>query len=409
MNRLKEPKQLRASEIPLHRMAETNGRSCKNISPLEDRKSNVDNYKSPFPLLDDTYNALQLAAVEDSKLRAAHSENGDGYWPSAASIVFPTTSKGGLMYDRVEGACLRQVSYKMLRLPETDATSPRSIKAMTIGTVTEDIFKEWFHAVNCYRVVYPDVRGHKLRFNSMRDGIRVRGEVDMIVEHTETGVRFGVEVKTYDGSISAANLCGPERAKEAYKTWIPPDYIDEKSPFPKSSNLLQTMLYLQEFWNDGIHLWKIIYGARDKGPDTEFDVTLADHNGKRCAVVNGVVQPEYSIEAIYERFNELRSHVEASTLPPRDYVPEYDPDYLLTGQISINHGSKHPKTVTAHQLWKEKIDSRFAKMKTPKSGKKKTQDQVYRDAMATEKGDWQCNYCPFRERCVTEIGDQAIF
>ena len=361
-------------------------------------------YKSPFPLLDATYETLQKAAVEDSKLRVAHSENGDAFWPSAASIVCNVSSKAGYPYEKVEGTCLRQAAYKMLRVPETDATSPTSMRIMAIGTVAEDIYKEWFHGVDGYRVVFPDIRGKKIRFNSVFNDIRVRGEVDLIMEHIETGTRFGVEMKTYEGSIAAANLCGPDAAKEVHKAWIPPDYIDDRAPFPKIQNLLQTMLYLQEFWKDGIHLWKIVYAARDKGPDATFDVTLADINGEKVAVVDGKAYPEFTLSGIYARYSELKKHLDSKTLPPRDYVPEYDPDFLLTGRISITHGSSNPRSVVAHELWKEKLDARAG---NPRG--KKTREEIYKTAMSEFKADWQCNYCSFRDRCVNETSDHSLF
>ena len=347
---------------------------------------------------------MQNASIEDAKLRVAHSENGDAFWPSSASISYRTTGPNGFLYDKIEGTCLRQAYYKMLRTPETDATSPTSMRIMAIGTAAEDIYKEWFHGVDGYRVIFPDIRGKKIRFNSVFHDIRVRGEVDLILEHIETKTRFGVEMKTYEGSIAAANLCGADVAKEIYKTWIPPEFIDDRAPFPKVQNLLQAMLYLQEFWQDGIHLWKIIYAARDKGLDTSFDITLATINNQRVAVVNGKPYPEFSIEGIYDRYKELKKHIDQDTLPNRDYVPEYDVDFLITGNIAATYGSSNPQTITAHQLWKEKLDYKAG---SPRA--KKSQAEIYRDAIANGKRDWQCSYCPFRDKCVNEITDHSLF
>jgi hypothetical protein len=164
------------------------------------------------------------------------------------------------------------------------------------------------------------------------------------------------------------------------------------------------MLYLQEFWKDGIRLWKIVYAARDKGPDTSFDITLADINGKRVAVVNGKPYTEFTLEAIYGRYLELKKYLDSNTLPPRDYVPEYDADFLLTGSVSTAKGSTNERTVALHHIWQEKLDYRASK---PRG--KKTKEEIYRDAMADAKGDWQCNYCSFRDKCVNEISDHSLF
>lgn len=357
------------------------------------------NFISPFPLLTSTYDTLQRASLEDSKLRGKHSESGDAFWPSMASIVYPATSADGRMYEKVEGTCLRQAYYKMMRVPESDGTSVRSFRAITMGNAAEDIYKEWFHGVDGYRVIFPDIRGKKLRFSSVFDGIRLRGEVDIIMEHVETSTRFGVEMKTYDGLISAANLCGVPAAKEAYKSWIPLDFVDDRAPFPKVQNLLQTMLYLREFWNDGIHLWKIIYGARDRGPDAEFDISLADINGKHVAIVNSKAYPEFNLTDIFDRYNELKGYVERQEVPPRDYVPEYDTDFLMTNTIRPTFNPRNPRVRTAHELWRDQIDKKVAR------SKKKSKEQVVIDEMAKSKSDWQCNFCSFRSICVGETSD----
>jgi hypothetical protein len=188
-------------------------------------------------------------------------------------------------------------------------------------------------------------------------------------------------MKSYDGPWAAMELAGYSKAKSAYRGAMPyiRKYLDKsrkqpnpqltKEPFPKVDNLLQSMLYLSEFWNEGIRLWKLIYVARDKGPEAEHDVSLyTEPGGPTMAMVNGIARPTITIEGIHVRFKALKEHVEMDRIPPRDYVPEYDSDVILDNDA-------FPKWV------QEKI----------KSG------QVHRS--------WRCDFCAFLGKCLSEPGD----
>lgn len=338
-------------------------------------------YTSPFSILEDTHEAINDAIKERANMRFKHSEARIALWPSMASIELTEPDEYGKFHTRVEGSCIRQGYYYSKQVEPTDHIQKRAIDSAEVGKAVELIYVRRFKNLHKYRVIWPDINEDQLRFATK---LGIRGELDIILQHHETGIKFGVEMKSYDGHWKAMEYAGYDAAKACYKGAMPyiRKYLDKsrkvpnpqitQEPFPSIQNLLQTMLYLEEFWDDGIRLWKIIYAARDKGPEVEHDITLAEYDGKRCAVVNGVIRPQITLEGVHARYQLLKAYVDQDTVPPRDYVPEYDFDYVMADD------SPFPEWV------KKKV----------KGG------EAHRD--------WRCDFCPFLQHCLMET-DGAPF
>lgn len=334
-------------------------------------------YIPSFNLLEDTKRAMVVAQGDSNELRRTHSIQ-SGFWPSAASIKYQFNNKGFLT-EKVEGSCLRQAWYSMKGYTSTEAADPKMQDVWDLGSAAEEIYKQRFQAVPEYRVLFPDFFGNKLRFANPKTGLR--GEADLVLQHMDTGSIFGVEMKSYYRPWAALEVAGYEATKAHYGSLMPYIKVDDprrsQQPFPKVTNLMQSMLYLEEFWEGkvSIKLWKLIYVARDKGPSAEFDVTLTDYKGKRCAIVNGTVIPWLNLEGIHARFAELKVFLDKNLLPPRDYNPEYDDLEVF-------------KLVEAGKLAKW-VENKI------KAG------ETHRD--------FQCDYCPFLSRCLGEANDYASF
>jgi hypothetical protein len=358
-------------------------------------------YTKQFELLEDTRQQMVRAASEKDTVRAAHSSVSSGYWPSSASILRQEMSAGS-PYNIVEGACLRNVYYRMMGVSTTEATEPMMYDVWDLGDAAETIYMERFRGLNEYRVIFPNLNGDKLRFSNAVTN--VRGEADLVLQHKETAIKFGVEMKSYYGFWGAMDVAGYDAAAKVYN---PAPYIQVGDPrrtrpgFPKITNLLQTCLYLEEFWDDNIKLWKIIYVARDKGPAAEFDVTLVDYEGKRCPQVNGVVISWISLEGIHERYQKLGEYISKKQLPPRDYLPEYDPDIFLTGIVP---NDLDPWARVKHVEWKKSVEDKASRARTEKKKK-----EILADGQTKVKRDWQCAYCPYLTRCLNEGKQERMF
>jgi len=353
-------------------------------------------YTKQFSLVDDIRRQLQTTANERDQVTTEHRRPGGGrFWPSSASITQVESSRN-CVYETVEGACMRASYYRMTGQSVTEFPDARMYDIWDLGSAAEDIYVDRFRGLNDYRLIFPNMGNDKLKFTSPDTGLS--GEADIVVQHKETNVNIGVEMKSYYGFWGAMDVAGYETAREAFGGGAA--YIRNDDPRktaagkPKTQNLLQSCLYLEEFWNSNalpIRLWKLIYVARDKGPTVEFDITLVDYQGKRCAQVDGIVYPDINLEGIHARYQKLADYIDKQTLPPGDYVVEYDNNYILTGQLPMNMNTWHK---VKHMDWRDAVNK---KANATKSSKNKS--NVLNMAQTATKRDWQCDYCPYLSRC----------
>lgn len=350
-------------------------------------------YVTPFDVMSEMDRARDEAERIDAKVRARHAA-GVRFWPSMASLVRTTIKPDGRMSVQCVGDCMRASWYACRGVVATEGRSQRGSDSADLGSIMEKIYVERFRACPGYRVVYPSVNGTKLKF---RNAFGVSGELDLVLEHVETGTLFGVEMKTYDGAWAAIDLAGVERARQCYGAACTPyvrKFLDKgrRVPNPKASNagapkdqnLLQVMQYLEEFWDDGIRLFKLVYAARDKGPRVDFDVSLVtDEDGERYPIVNGRLCADFPLSGIHKRWRDLRSHVESGLIPRRDYVVEVDHDRLLgddgyAADCCESIGSPRYDTV-------EKIREAVRAGDVPRH--------------------WRCSYCKYLGKCLTDGED----
>lgn len=357
-------------------------------------------YTKQFDLITDIRRQLQATADERDKVTVEHRRFGGIFWPSSASIARDETSRN-LTYEVIDGACMRASYYRMTGASATEFPDPKMYDIWDLGDAAESIYVERFRGLNDYRLVFPNMNDDKLKFGNPETGLS--GEVDILIQHKETGTYIGIEMKSYYGFWGAMEIAGYETARAAYgagAAYIRNDDPRKTAPGkPKTQNLLQAMLYLEEFWNSSsipIRVWKIIYVARDKGPTVEFEVTLVEHEGKRCAQVDGVIYPEFNLEGIHARYQALKGYVERQELPPADYINEYDNNYILTGQLDM---SMNTWQKVKHMDWKDAVNKKANSARSAKNKK-----MHLSNAQTQTKRDWQCEYCPYLSRCRQDDG-----
>ncbi len=144
---------------------------------------------------------------------------------------------------------------------------------------------------------------------------------------------------------------------------------------PKTSQLLQTLIYLYECK----HLFpfgKMIYYARDSGERKEFTIELQHEalpEGKVISrpVIDGLVDYRFNVEDIYSRYRQLSEYVMNSIMPQNDYEISWSAE-KIEQRKELGEVSK-----SAYDDWKK--------------GKGKV-------------GDWQCRYCPYQDFCWDKHG-----
>lgn len=225
------------------------------------------------------------------------------FYPSSASCISDVDGA-------VVGACLRMNWYRCAGYSKSDPDSLWSQYVFAGGNVWED----WI----CQKLKEAGVwKGNSVKFV---DKIRyISGEVDIIVEDPADGGIVIVEVKTFFGYEGKKKICGNTKIK----------------PTPKDPNLLQAMIYSDQF-KDQIKGTILLYFARDDHSRQEFLISSVDHKGKTRPHIDtnyrgaphAYIDERVSIEGIYERYESLLDHLQKDEMPVADFQHIYSKEEM---------------------------------------------------------------------------------
>lgn len=209
------------------------------------------------------------------------------FWPSQASVI--------LSDGTVIGTCLRQSFYNIRRIPITDPPPVSRIRKMAYGNKIEEYELEKAQEAGILLakgVPFELVVGH----------IIIKGKLDGIGNH-EQRIKC-MEYKTSGGYSFKKQIFGSET----------------KAGFPRWSNLMQVMLYLDGFREHKEYMFTeavLIYIDRETCQTTEFVITLKDDH----PVIDGEMITKLTLSSIYKRYETLYKYLSSNTLPPMDYRP----------------------------------------------------------------------------------------
>jgi hypothetical protein len=271
-------------------------------------------------------------------------------YPSETSVVI--TDEFG---DRqVLGGCAR-ASYMRCTGIEGAPHTARSQGIFELGSNVEKMLIDDWKGMGIW--VANSVRFQNPEYN-------LSGELDVVLEDPETGLLFGTEIKSFYGYYAGVEIFGNK----------------SKVGKPKWNNLLQTLVYANEFKNTLDH-FKLFYEERGDGSKKSFDVRIVPDESSDGTIVhrpkvdNEVIM-SFTIEDIYKRFAELNNSLVQRAIPDREFELLY-----TTERIEKDH---------ANGLIS---DSKFNKFK--KVYKNGTTKYVEND----RPGDWQCSYCRYKDIC----------
>ena len=271
--------------------------------------------------------------------RRVHFPRNNCFYPSEASVTY--IDQHGM--KRVEGTCLRQ-AYWRVNGEKGSAPNVHSEWIFALGKSAENILIEQWKQMG----IWVD---NNIKFFDEKHN--VSGEIDALLIEPETGRLYAAECKTFYGYYATKEICGS--AKQEGR--------------PKTSHLMQLLIYIDigKRYNL-LEYGKLIYYARDSAKRAEFDIDIIDDNGLKRPTINGVIDYRFTIEEIFDRFDELGSFIKNKEIPPRDYQWKWNDEKIeklkLLGEISK----------TAYENWQKNPSRNFL-------------------------GDWNCAYCPFLEKC----------
>jgi CRISPR/Cas system-associated exonuclease Cas4 (RecB family) len=244
---------------------------------------------------------------------------------------------------RVAGTCMRQAWYRCTGTKTVGQADAYSEWIFALGKAVECILVEQWKQMGIW--VANNVKFYEEKHN-------VSGELDVVLSEPD-GTLFGVECKSFYGYQATRDIIGNK-------------HITGK---PKTSQLLQTLVYVDLCRRLGIiQYFKMIYYARDSAARKEFDIALIQDGEHLRPTIDGVIDYRFTIQDIYDRYDQLAAHIKNNDLPPRDFGLVWDNEKVeerrALGEVSD----------TAYKDWQKKPD------KNPI-------------------GDWQCRYCPYAQVC----------
>lgn len=239
--------------------------------------------------------------VDDHLMRAPaiHVDRLPTFYPSSASCINEEDGTSPI------GACLRMNYYRCLGYEKSDKDSVWSQYVFAGGNIWEDWVTEQLKQAGPWlanSVKFVDTQRY------------ISGEIDIIVQDPDDFSKHIVEVKTFYGYEAKKRIVGNSKVK----------------PSPKDPNLLQAMIYNDQF-SDQIDGTCLVYFARDDHSRQQFNIKLVEIDGRRYPEISTkwrgsnykYVDKRISIEGIYERYETLLEHLQKKELPPADYKHNY--------------------------------------------------------------------------------------
>ena len=271
-------------------------------------------------------------------------------YPSEASVVITDEFGDKVVY----GGCLR-ASYMRCTGIEGEPFTARSYGIFELGNAVENMLVNDWKEMGIYEA-------NSVRFQN--EEYNLSGELDAVLRDPETGLLFGTEIKSFYGYYAATEIFGNK----------------SKVGKPKWNNLLQTLVYVNEFKNTLDH-FKLFYEDRGDGAKKSFDVRIVANELEDGTIVhypkvdNKVIK-SFTIEDIYKRFSQLNTAILEGQIPEREFELFYTNE-----RIEKDHDNGKIS------------DSKFKKFK--KVYKNGTTKYVEKD----RPGDWQCSYCRYKDLC----------
>jgi hypothetical protein len=260
----------------------------------------------------------------DSKIEEFINHNQRAYRDRPPTRHYPSEASLILGNGDVIGRCHRQSWYKRKGYYPDKLIGAKNLRIMKIGKSIEQIEIGFCKSMGIYL-------DDDLALENEVRGMTISGKIDAIYVD-EYGKAVCVEYKTTSG-YTFASVAGKIRRLKAG---------------PKPEHALQVMLYLDAIsW---LEYGLIFYINRRDAETMEHKVEIL-RNG---VLINGEPE-EYTMQGIYDRYEELTKYLESNTLPPCDYTPEYDggkvEDLNRRGKVSNKAMEEYLNTGIAPCHW----------------------------------------------------------
>lgn len=281
-----------------------------------------------------------FAALDEHMTRPKfHTQRERRFYPSEASVqVFD--KHGDLI---THGGCMRSSYFRLSGQFEGTPYNARTELIFEQGKGVENILVKLWKEMGVWN-------SNNVKFVDYENNIS--GELDAILVEP-SGQLYGVEVKSFYGYFAEKEIFGNKSQKG----------------YPKMSQLLQTLIYLNHF-EERLPYFRMVYFARDSVKRRTFKIELHHEGDISYPMVDGEVLRQFSINDIYTRYATLQQHLDTAQIPTNDFELQY-PDAKIEDFFKKGKVAK-----TKYDKWKK--------------GKLGLYENI---------GDWQCSYCKFKHVC----------
>jgi hypothetical protein len=288
------------------------------------------------------YDSYDLFGATDEYLTRPkfHTDREPHFYPSEASVQVHD-EHGDLI---THGGCLRASYFRVSGAFTGTPYEARTEYIFAQGKIIEQWLIDRWKEMGIWV-------GNNIKFLDREHNIS--GELDVILAEPPSGQLYGAEVKTFYGYMAEKEIFGDKRTKG----------------FPKMSQLLQTLIYVNHF-EEKLPYFRMLYFGRDSVKRCSFKVELHHEGNIKYPKVEGIVLKQFSMNDVLDRYKLLQTHIANNTIPPNDYELQYPShkieDFFKKGKVAK----------TKYEAWKK--------------GSLKRYETV---------GDWQCNYCRYKNEC----------
>jgi CRISPR/Cas system-associated exonuclease Cas4 (RecB family) len=266
----------------------------------------------------------------------------NSFYPSEANVTW-LDSYG---IKRVSGQCLRSSWYRLTGQKVSESHDAYTQWIFALGKAVEEVLVEQWKQMGIW------VDNNVKFYDEVRN---ISGELDVVIRNPLTNQLICCECKSFAGYQATKHIMGNKSIKGK----------------PKDNHLMQALIYT-DLCNqlELIEYTKLVYYARDSGNRREFNITLVDDNNTQRPTIDGVVDYRFTMQDIYDRYNELRQYVQTKQTPPRDYELVWD---------------------------KEKVTQRYKIGEVAKTTYEKWQSSPSKYPV----GDWECKLCSYKTVCYS--------
>jgi hypothetical protein len=328
------------------------------------------------------YEALEQATKPSDDPALVSSRRSAGLSPSSASALVKDPVTGD---NFILGSCLRQSWYKVMgQAPDPGYVDARFIRICETGDLISKNF------------VYEPAKkaglwaGEEMSFFDPEN--MLSGRLDLMAYLPGSLEKVIVEVKSVGSYTDIPWVKSGQRGFELLE--------------PRFKDLPQLMSYMQWWLQFGVKYGALFYCSREmntnmfmfewanlpvgasRPPDSAY---LRCYSSERTWDLDWLTWGQ-----IRERYTELKKHLKAGTIPPRDFEIQYSNKELLTLATNTGKGSQF---VDMNATDSKLVQTRFRSQLTKTKNKDPAQHEPY-----VEKGSFACTYCDFKKTCWSSLG-----